>query len=55
MFKIWMTNFNYYSQREFTNLEDARVYAKSTSFEVRVDHGDVPVASYSPISGWRNF
>jgi len=53
MFKVWYSNFRYFSQDEFETIEDAFEHAKSTGFEATIYKNDSLVASWSPISGKR--
>ena len=54
MFRIWYTNFQYFSQNEFPSIEEAKEYVKSKSFDCLVYLNDAPVASYSYFGGWRD-
>jgi hypothetical protein len=58
MHRIYFTNFNYFSQREFKCLEKAKAYVRETGFEASIlapdgSGGDKIVASYSVFGGWR--
>lgn len=58
MFRVYLINFDYYAQDEFSNVFDALEWLKSTSFEGRIDlyrgsYGSksYPVLSWSPLRG----
>jgi hypothetical protein len=52
-YRIYWTNFGYYSQDEFTTLAEAIAYGKSKCFEFQISHDCNVVASWSPIGGLR--
>lgn len=54
MFRIWWTNFGYFSQREFTTLDEARSYGKGQCFDHVIYEGDEIIGSWSVFGGWRN-
>jgi len=59
-FRIFFTNFDYYSQEEFSDSESALEYGKSKCFEFSVNefHGKEyirMISSWSPIGGTRYF
>lgn len=55
MFKVWLVNHYYYSEREFDTLESAADWAKSTAFDCRIDTDGETVAFYSYFGGLRMY
>jgi hypothetical protein len=53
-YRIYFTNFGYYSQDEFDSLELAQVYARSKSFQSQIVFDGVTVMTWCPISGFRS-
>ena len=53
MYRIWLVNFEWYSQHEFATEAEAIEYAKSTSFECRIDKDNTPVGFWSYFGGYR--
>lgn len=53
MFKIFFTNFGYYSQETFDNLDAAIAYGKDKFFEFQVVVNDAPVYVWSVFGGGR--
>ena len=51
MYKLYFVNFFYYSEDEFTVLDDALNQAIRIGFEIRIDQNDTPIARVSPIRG----
>ncbi len=61
MFKVYFTNFDYFSHREFDTFEEACAFARSVSFECSVydtscstNWGDRLVATVSTLGGLRD-
>jgi hypothetical protein len=64
MYKLYLINFGYFAHRTFSDLDEAKDYAREVSFECTIyycmtdDCGNDSrklVASYSPIGGWRDY
>lgn len=55
MFRIWLTNFQYFLDFAADTLDAAIEKAKTTSFECSIYEGDNLVASWSPIGGLRRY
>lgn len=53
MYKIFLTNFGYFSQREFGSLLEAREGAKKLCFECSIIKDDQVVATFSPLGGFQ--
>jgi hypothetical protein len=60
LYRVYFTNFGYYSQEKFNTLDSALEYGKSKCFEFQVTHELADgwecrrvVASWSPIGGLR--
>ena len=53
--RIFWTNHGYYSQEEFTSIDDAVAYVRTKCFEAAFHQGDNVLAAWSPISGLRKF
>jgi hypothetical protein len=54
MYRIYLYNMGWYSQREAATLEEAREAARATGFQSRVDAPDgSPAGFWCPIAGWR--
>jgi hypothetical protein len=51
LYKIYLTNFDRFSEWEFFSLEDAAVAAKKICFECSIHHGQRLVAVWSPLNG----
>lgn len=54
MFRIFFTNFGYYSQHEGRTLDEAREICRRACFQASVVRDGVTVATYCPISGFRD-
>lgn len=54
MFRVYFTNFGYFSQETFTNVDDAKAYVKKVFSEASVWDGDRMVASWTVFGGWRS-
>lgn len=54
MFKVWFTNFHYFSANESETLEGARLVCRRAGFQAQVysPKGEI-VATYCPMAGWR--
>jgi len=55
MFKVFWTNFGYYSQEEFSTLDSALDYIKSKCFEGAVHQNGEVLAAWSVFGGTRHF
>jgi hypothetical protein len=55
MFKVYFSNFGYFSDRIFETFEGALAYAKSVHFECSIHSGDAIAASWSPLYGLRTY
>jgi hypothetical protein len=55
MIRVFWTNHGYYSQEEFTNLDDAVAYVRTKCFEAAFHQDDRVLAGWSPIGGLRMF
>lgn len=55
MYKIWLVNFSYYSEKQFDNLEDAVKWVKETTFDCRIDKGSESICSVSYFGGTRYY
>lgn len=56
MFKIYLTNFGYFTGASHATLEAAIAACKAACFEVQVyDSNDELVATWSPIGGTRSY
>ncbi len=58
-YRLWLTNFHYYVDGDFSSLDEAVAAAKTKGFEVAIHFkdggGTTVVGSWSPIGGLRNF
>jgi len=55
MFKVWYSNFRYFSQDEWETFEDAVRHARQGGFQASIYKGDHLVASFCPIAGVRKW
>jgi hypothetical protein len=55
MYRIWLTNHNYFLDFTTDSYDEAIAKAKSVGFEVGVYRGKTLVAAYSPIGGLKTF
>lgn len=55
MYKVYWTNFGYYSQEEFTTLDAARNYGKSKCFEHSVHFNGEMVGYWTVFGGWHEY
>lgn len=55
MYKVYWTNFGYYSQEEFTTLDAARNYGKSKCFEHSVHFKGEMVGYWTTFGGWHTY
>jgi len=56
MFRVYFTNFDYYSQNDAQTLTEAQNIARKAGFQCRIE--DVqgnPVCSYCPLGGWKYY
>lgn len=51
MFRVYYTNFHYFSQNEFSTIEEAFAHARKVHFESAIYKGDELVGSWGPFSG----
>lgn len=52
-FRVYFTNFQYYSARECDTLEGARKVARDAGFQSVIEENGSAVASFCPIGGFR--
>lgn len=59
VFKFWLINFGWWSNRLAYSEEEAKRIAREIGFETRIDmitdDNSQLYASWSPISGWRRY
>lgn len=53
MFKVYWTNFGFFSQEEFASLDAARHYGEGKCFDFSVYQNGHMVGYWSVLSGWR--
>lgn len=54
MFKVWFTNFGYFSADESGTLKGAYLVCRQAGFQAQVySPGGSIVATYCPMTGWR--
>lgn len=53
MFRVYFTNFQYYSQSTGTTLQEAIEIARKAGFEACIAHNEEIVATWSILSGTR--
>lgn len=55
MYRVYWTNFGYYSQEEFKKLEDARAYGVSKCFEHQIYKDGAMVGWWTTFGGWNEY
>lgn len=55
MFRVFLVNHGYYVADTFETFEAALAWSRRTCFQVRIDEGATPVASWCPIGGLRRY
>lgn len=54
MYRIYMTNFGYFKDGEFDDIEEAKKIAKATGFETTIYKGDENIGGHYGVSlSWR--
>lgn len=54
MYKIYFSNFNYYSANTASNLKDAKEFARKAGFDSIIELDGEPVCTYSAVFGFVN-
>lgn len=54
MFRVYFTNFFYFSQEEFSSLAEAKAYGIGKTFEFSVWEGEEMRGFWSFFGGWRD-
>ena len=54
-FRVYWSNFGYFSQEEFTSLDAARKYGVAKFFEHSIYEGDTPVGYWTTFGGWHSY
>ena len=55
MYRLWLTNFGWFTDHSFDTLEQAIAGAKTVGFEVSIYQGATLAASYSPLYGLKHW
>ena len=55
MFKVYLTNFGYFLDREFNSLESAVNHARSVCFECSIYKGDEVIGHVGVFSGFVSY
>lgn len=55
MFRVFFSNFGYYSQYEGKTLDEAKSICRKACFQARIEENGVLVATYCPLAGFRNY
>lgn len=54
MFRVHLTNFNYFAPDDFRSMTEARAYATRAGFECTIQRSGNIVGTYSPITGYKS-
>ena len=54
-YRVYFTNHDYYSQEEFSSLDEAIEYGKSKGFDFTVHYGSHMLAGWSYIGGLKKY